>query len=156
MMPIEHQTYGIGTLNGRGMSGLVRRRIITPALTRMNAKRVPMLTISTIAPRGTSAATRAAKMPKPIVSLTGVPVRGLTSAHFSGTSPSRAIAKKIRVWPYRITSRTLVMATSAPNAVSAAAQGSPAPCSSASDSGASVSASCAAGSAPTAPTETRM
>ena len=114
-----------------------------------------MLTISTIAPSGTNAATRAAKMPNPMVSLTGVPVRGFTSAHDSGTSPSRAIAKKIRVWPYRMTSSTLVIATKAPNAVSDAAQGNPAPVSSASDNGASLSASCAAGSAPTAPIETR-
>ncbi len=72
-------------------------------------------------------------MPNPMVSLTGVPVRGFTSAHDSGTSPSRAIAKKIRVWPYRMTSSTLVIATKAPNAVSDAAQGNPAPASSASD-----------------------
>ena len=38
-------------------------------------------------------------MPKPIVSLTGTPRRGLTSASRSGINPSRAIAKKIRVWP---------------------------------------------------------
>ena len=38
-------------------------------------------------------------MPKPMVSLTGTPLRGLTSASRSGISPSRAMAKKIRVWP---------------------------------------------------------
>ena len=58
-----------------------------------------MFTISTIAPNGNTAATRAAKMPNPRVSLDGVPVRALTVAQDSGTSPSRAIAKKIRVWP---------------------------------------------------------
>jgi hypothetical protein len=35
----------------------------------------------------------------PTVSSTGVPVRGLTVAILRGNSPSRAIAKKIRVWP---------------------------------------------------------
>jgi len=41
-----------------------------------------MLTISTIAPSGTNAATRAAKMPNPMVSLTGVPVRGFIRPRF--------------------------------------------------------------------------
>ena len=36
-------------------------------------------------------------MPK--VSRTGVPVRGLTFATLRGIRPSRAIAKKMRVWP---------------------------------------------------------
>ena len=38
-------------------------------------------------------------MPMPSVSATGVPVRGLTLAIPRGIRPSRAIAKKIRVWP---------------------------------------------------------
>ncbi len=38
-------------------------------------------------------------MPMPNVSSTGVPVRGLTFAIPRGISPSRAIAKKMRVWP---------------------------------------------------------
>jgi hypothetical protein len=58
-----------------------------------------MLTSSTIAPRGTKAASTAMPMPKIQVSRTGVPVRGLTSARVSGMSPSRAMANMIRVWP---------------------------------------------------------
>ena len=88
-----------GTRNGRSMSGLVRRRTITPMLTRMNANRVPMLTSLTISLSGTKAARMAIRTPKLIVSLAGVPNRGLTSANLSGIRPSRHMAKKMRVWP---------------------------------------------------------
>ena len=62
-----------GTRNGRSMSGLVRRRMITPMLTRTNANSVPMLTSLTISPSGTNAARIAIRMPKPMVSRAGVP-----------------------------------------------------------------------------------
>ena len=88
-----------GTRNGRSMSGCVRRRMITPMFTRKNADSVPMLTSLTIWLSGATAASAAIAMPMPIVSLTGVPVRGLTLAIPRGSSPSRAIAKKMRVWP---------------------------------------------------------
>ena len=79
-----------GTRNGRSMSGCVRRRMITPMFTRKNANSVPMLTSLTISVSGTSAASAAIAMPKPSVSSTGVPVRGLTLAIPRGSSPSRA------------------------------------------------------------------
>jgi len=88
-----------GTRNGRSMSGCVRRRMITPTLTSRNANSVPMFTSFTISLSGTTAARAAIRMPMPNVSLTGVPVRGLTSASPRGIRPSRAIAKKMRVWP---------------------------------------------------------
>jgi hypothetical protein len=93
-------------------------------------------------------------MPKPRVSRTGVPVRGCTSASHSGMRPSRAIANMILVWPYRVVSMTLVIATRAPNAVTTAAQLMPAPASSAWASGASLARSSLAGSTPTAVTDT--
>ena len=37
--------------------------------------------------------------PSPIVSFAGVPNRGLTLAMLRGISPSRAMAKMMRVWP---------------------------------------------------------
>jgi hypothetical protein len=88
-----------GTRNGRSMSGSVRRRTITPMLTRRNANSVPMFTSLTISDSGTSAARMAMRMPMPIVSGTGVPVRGFTLAMPRGIRPSRAIAKKMRVCP---------------------------------------------------------
>jgi hypothetical protein len=128
--------------------------MITPALTRMKANSVPMLTSSTMVLSGTNAASSAMPMPNPRVSRTGVPVRGCTSASHSGMRPSRAIANMILVWPYRVVSMTLVIATRAPNAVTAAAPVMPAPASSAWASGASLACSSLAGSTPTAVTDT--
>jgi hypothetical protein len=142
-----------GTRNGRGISGRTRLRM-TPALTSTNANKVPMWTSSTMALRGTRAASRAMPAPKIRVSRVGVPVRGSTSASRSGMSPSRAMANMIRVGPYRVVSMTLVMATRAPKATSAAAQLMPAPSSRAKASGASLSWSSLAGRIPTAVTET--
>ena len=88
-----------GTLNGRGMSGRVRRSTMTPTLTSRNANSVPMLTSLTISLSGTSAARIAMSTPRPMVTFTGAPVRGLTSAKRRGIRPSRDIAKKIRVCP---------------------------------------------------------
>ena len=62
-----------GVRNGRSMSGLVRRRMITPMLTSTNANSVPMLTSLTISDSGTSAARIEIRMPKHSVSRAGVP-----------------------------------------------------------------------------------
>ena len=88
-----------GTRNGRSMSGWVRRRMITPMFTSRNANSVPMLTSLTISLSGTNAARSAMKKPMMKVSRTGVPVRGLIFATRREIRPSRAIAKKMRVWP---------------------------------------------------------
>ena len=69
----------------------------TPRLTSTKADSVPMLTSSMILLSGITAARTAMNTPNPSVSMTGVPVRGLTSASRSGSSPSRHIAKKMRV-----------------------------------------------------------
>jgi hypothetical protein len=120
--------------------------------TRMNANSVPMFTSSTIWPSGTSAASTAISTPSPMVSVAGVPKRWFTSASRVGSSPSRHMAKKMRVWPYRITRMTLVIATTAPSARIQAAQEMPAPSRSAVASGASLPASCAGVAMPIAPT----
>ena len=73
-----------GTLKGRSMSGRVRRSTMTPMLARTNAKSVPILTSSTMATSGTNAARREIRMPKPIVSLAGVPNRGCACASRRG------------------------------------------------------------------------
>ena len=62
------------------------------------------------------------------------------------------MAKKMRVWPYRMTSTTLVIATTAPSDRMDAAQLIPAPSSSAAASGASLASSCAGVAMPIAPT----
>ena len=59
-----------GTRNGRSMSGFVRRRMITPMLTRMNANSVPTLTSLMISVSGTSAARTEIRMPNVSVSRT--------------------------------------------------------------------------------------
>ncbi|CFR93466.1 Uncharacterised protein [Mycobacterium tuberculosis] len=47
---------------------------------------------------------------------TGVMVRGFTFANRAGSSPSRPIANRIRVWPYMVTSVTVKIETTAPAA----------------------------------------
>lgn len=149
-MPINGNTGENGTLKGRFISGRVRRSTMTPILTRTKAKSVPMLTSSTMAPNGTKAASNEIRMPKPIVSLAGVPNRGCTCASRRGKSPSRHMAKKIRVWPYMITKTTLVIATSAPRASTPPAQAMPAPSRSPAASGASLPVSVSIGATPIA------
>jgi hypothetical protein len=97
--PSNGKTGENGTRYGRGMSGRVRRRMMTPTFTRTNAKSVPMFTSSTILLSGTSAASTAISTPRPMVSLAGVPKRAFTVARPSGSSPSRHMAKKMRVCP---------------------------------------------------------
>ena len=51
-----------------------------------------------------------------IVLLTGVMLRGLTFANIDGSSPSRPIANRMRVWPYITTSVTEKIEITAPAA----------------------------------------
>ena len=78
---------------------MVRRRMITPMFTTMNANSVPMLTSLTISLSGTKAATTAIRNPKVAVIRIGVLVLSLTFAKLRGIRPSRHIANMIRVWP---------------------------------------------------------
>jgi hypothetical protein len=126
--------------------------MITPMLTSTKANSVPMLTSLTISLSGTSAARMAISTPKPMVSRAGVPYRWFTAASRAGSRPSRHMAKKMRVWPYMMTSTTLVIATTAPSDSTAAAQLIPAPSSSAAASGASLPDSVSGLAMPIAPT----
>ncbi len=51
-----------------------------------------------------------------MVLCTGVIVRGFTFANVAGSSPSRPIVNKIRVWPYNVTSVTENIEITAPAA----------------------------------------
>ncbi len=51
-----------------------------------------------------------------IVLFTGVMLRGLTLANIDGSSPSRPIANRMRVWPYITTSVTEKIEITAPAA----------------------------------------
>ena len=114
-----------------------------------------MFTSSTISASGTNAARIANTSPSGAVISTGVRVRSHTVASRSGRRPSRAIANSTRVWPKRIVSVTLAIATQAPTERIVTAQSKPADSSTAA-SGASASASSAAGSAATATSATAM
>ena len=76
----------------------MRRRTITPMFTIRNANSVPMLTSLAISLSGSSAAMIAVRMPNISVVNAGV-WRGLRREKIRGSSPSRLMAKKIRVWP---------------------------------------------------------
>ena len=77
-------------------------------------------------------------MPVRIVDFHGVRNRGCTAPKKpGGSSPSRAMARKIRGWLSIITSSTDVIPATAPTEISSCAHGSPA-CRNASDTGASM------------------
>ena len=77
----------------------MRRRIITPAETMVNATSVPMLVISARNSIGSSPASREMTTAAISVAGTGVSVRGLIRWNSGGIIPSRPIANRIRVWP---------------------------------------------------------
>ncbi len=67
--------------------------------TRMNANSVPMFVRSTISSMLVNIAQTPTATPVRIVVTCGVRKRGCTLAKLGGSSPSRAIEKKIRGWP---------------------------------------------------------
>ena len=73
-------------------------------------------------PRGTSAASTEITTATMIVLFTGVCVRGLTLVKVFGSSPSRPIANRMRVWPYIVTRTTEKIETTAPRAMIVPAQ----------------------------------
>jgi hypothetical protein len=87
---------------------------ITPAETMMKAASVPMFTSSATAPRGRRLPMAAVTSPTTRVTFTGVRRVGCTFPNAAGSSPSRDIAKMIRVWPKRRTSSTEMIPRSAP------------------------------------------
>jgi hypothetical protein len=85
----------------------------TATATIANAKSVPELAYSANFPTGRSAAPTEAAAPVTNVTTCGVRYRGWTAASLCGSSPSRAIVKKIRDWPNNIINRTDGRATTA-------------------------------------------
>src|SRR5258708_21101646 len=78
-----------GVLNGRGISGRLRRRTHTPAQTITKASRVPILTNSPTMPMGITPAKNATQMPTMMVHFQGVRNLGwISPAHFHN-KPSR-------------------------------------------------------------------
>ncbi len=88
-----------GTRKVRGMSGRVRRSTTTATLTSAKANSVPMLVASASWPSGMAAASTPQKRETIRVLVRGVPVLGLTLPNALGTSPSRDMANRMRVWP---------------------------------------------------------
>ena len=92
-----HGTHGV--LNPRGRPGSVLRRMMIPAATRMKAKAVPMLQRSTTSSIFITPANAATSRPVNRVERWGVRYLGCTAAAQGGSKPSRAMLKKMRVWP---------------------------------------------------------
>src|SRR5436853_716547 len=111
-----------GVRNGRGRSGSRRRSTTMPSATNTNANSVPMFVSSSTQPIGANAADTATNTPVMIVVMWGVLYFGCTRAAQGGSRPSRAIDMKIRAWPSWNTSRTEVIAATAPSARIPAAQ----------------------------------
>ena len=93
-----------------------------PMHTSMNAKSVPMFVRSTISSMLAKALTTPTSTPVRIVDTWGVPKRGCTRAKTGGSSPSRAIAKRIRGCPSWKTRSTAVCATTEPSATTPTVQ----------------------------------
>ncbi len=91
--------------------------------TAMKASSVPAFASSAISSRRKKPAMPATKIPVTSVINTGEPVRADTLLNARGSSPSRAITKKMRLWPYIITRITEGNATSAASPMSFAASG---------------------------------
>ena len=92
--------------------------MMTPAETRTNANRVPMLTRFASSESGTTAASTATPTPVMIVIRYGVPNRGWTFAKGTGSRPSRDIANSTRACPSISTSTTVVSPATAPSEIS--------------------------------------
>ena len=97
-MPTVPITHGIGTLNLRSRSGSRRRIASIAAHTATNAVSVPALASAAISLSGKIAAITATTIAVKMVIRTGVP-RFDTRARLCGSSPSRAMVKKIRLCP---------------------------------------------------------
>src|SRR5207249_2873495 len=88
-----------GTLKALGRCGSLMRRIMIPVQTRTNANKVPIFVRSTISSILTNIAQTPTATPVKIVVTCGVRNLGCTFAKDCGSSPSRAIEKKILGWP---------------------------------------------------------
>src|SRR4030095_4507697 len=95
-MPKIDTTGTEGTLNCLGISGCFTLIIHTPAQTRMNANKVPILVISPTTSAGMNPANKADITKNIMLDLYGVLNFGCTSEKTFGTKPSRLIEKNTR------------------------------------------------------------
>src|SRR2546425_334314 len=114
--PPRHTGHASGTRNGRGRSGSLYRSTSTPTHTSTKANSVPMFVRSYVSPASPTSDASATTMPVINVVTCGTRCFTLTLAAHSGSRPSRAMAKKIRGWPYWKTRRTADIDTAAPSA----------------------------------------
>ena len=97
--PAVQVTGANGTRNGRGVSGIDLRSTSTPAQTAVNASSMPIETSSPSTSIGKTPAKNAASTPVMTVAMDGVWYFGCTFSSCGGSSPSRAIAMKMRGCP---------------------------------------------------------
>src|SRR5687768_13553980 len=114
-------TFGAGQRNTRGVVGADLRRTIIEAAVVTNASNVPAFANSASSSSRKNPAANATKIPVTAVINIGVPVRGDTALNRLGSKPSRAITKKMRLWPYIITRITEGNAISAASPTAQAA-----------------------------------
>ena len=123
-MPSVPTSIAAGARNLRGASGCLRRRNIIAAHTAMKAVSVPALASAAISDSGNRAAITETMRAVKMVIRVGEP-RFDTCASFSGSSPSRAIARKIRLCPKKKARMTVGSVMAADSARILAAVGSP-------------------------------
>ena len=99
--------------------------MVTPMHTRTNAKSVPKVVSCTISSMLALPAKNATTLPASQVVTWGVWDVGCTLAAHRGSRPSRAIEKKMRGWPSWKTTRTEVVANTAPSEMISAGQPMP-------------------------------
>ena len=88
-----------GVVKGRGIDGCVIRKTTTPKQTKTKAAKVPILTSSAKSPKGIKPAISAIIKPQSTITRMGVWVSGFNLLKKGDSSPSRDIAKIIRVSP---------------------------------------------------------
>ena len=125
-MPIVPTSGAAGVRKVRGASGSRRRITSIATHTATNAASVPALASAAIASIGMTPAMIATSTAVRIVIRTGVPRRD-TFASEAGSSPSRAITKKMRLCPNRNPSSTVGSAITALAARKVAKPGRPIP-----------------------------
>ena len=144
----------MGVLNTRFSSGALTRRIIMQTRTATKAAKVPALARAAISPSGRMPASRAARTPVIRVTKLGAP-RLETFARPTGSRPSLAMTKKMRLWPYMKAMITVGRAMTAAAATSLAAPPWPS-CSMTKTSGASAFEKTPGSTAPIAAAATTM
>ena len=97
-----------GFLNGRGKLGWRMRSTITPTHTITKLASVPIFTVSANSPSGIKPATTETTAPHIKIIRVGVWRSGLILEKIGEIKPSRLMANKIRVKPYKSTNNTVI------------------------------------------------